>query len=231
MCGIHAVISRSSDIEIEPVLASRLRARGPDHVGTVRAQIQQDPGLLTLQLTSTVLSLRGDHVARQPLLDEESGSILCWNGEIWRLDGRTLEGNDTEALFRSLLDASAQRQPDSMDGAHDPVLQALRLVEGPFAFIYLDKPAGRLYTGRDRLGRRSLLIKPGMPLVLSSVAESSSEGWIEVEADGCYTVQLDQCHESDALIMSRHDWHDDDQMVAIPSDTTSRHNPLTILGL
>lgn len=216
MCGIHAVICPSSKVDAgpDPILRERLSARGPDHYGTVHQVIDGDgcDDPLDIRLTSTVLSLRGDHVAKQPLVDDDSGSALCWNGEVWRLDGRTLEGNDTEAIFQLLLDASARR--GAADAASDPVLEALRLIEGPFAFIYLDRPAKRLYVGRDRLGRRSLLMRRGMPFTLSSIAEPPSEDWVEVEADGCYTVQLDQWRDPNELTMLRHGWHDDDNLVS-----------------
>lgn len=222
MCGIHAVISSSQNFEASPTLDSRLRARGPDHVGTLETCIEHEFGLTALKLTSTVLSLRGDHVAKQPLVDETSGSILCWNGEVWRLGGQSLEGNDTEAVFRLLLHASSRRHPDYDNDGYDPVLSALRSIEGPFAFTYLDKPAKRLYAGRDRLGRRSLLMKPGMPFVLSSIAESPSKEWTEVEADGCYTIALDRVEESSDLIMSRHDWDDDQDLVSRPEPRVLR---------
>jgi asparagine synthetase B (glutamine-hydrolysing) len=215
MCGIHAVISSSQNIEANPALENRLRARGPDHVGTLDSCIKHELGLTALRLTSTVLSLRGDHIAKQPLVDDASGSVLCWNGEVWRLGEQAVDGNDTEAVFRLLLHASSQRDPDHGDDGHDPVLAALRLIQGPFAFIYLDKPAKRLYTGRDRLGRRSLLIKPGMPFVLSSIAESPTQEWTEVEADGCYTIDLDRVDEPSGLVMSRHEWVNDQDLVSI----------------
>lgn len=218
MCGIHTVIWPSIRVEPEPdhILTARLRARGPDHTGTVQTRIDgpSPDDSLDVRLTSTVLSLRGDHVAKQPLVDGESGSALCWNGEAWRLDGRTLHGNDTEAIFRLLLDASSRRLPNGDKHREpDPVLDVLRSIEGPFAFIYLDKPAKQLYAGRDRLGRRSLLRRAGMPFTLSSVAEPPSEDWIEVEADGCYTVQLDQSRDSPSLTMSRHGWHQNGNLV------------------
>lgn len=226
MCGIHAVICphvRAEPVP-NPILTARLRARGPDHVGTVHTVIDGcgPDDSLDVRLTSTVLSLRGDHVAKQPLVDDKTGSTLCWNGEVWRLDGRTLQGNDTEAIFRLLLDSSSRSLEG--DGTPDPVLDALRSIEGPFAFVFLDKPAKRIYTGRDRLGRRSLLVKAGMPFTLSSVAEPPSEEWIEVEADGCYSVQLDDCQSTHGLTMSRHSWTADDNLVSLLNSSQAQQH-------
>ncbi|ODA83957.1 hypothetical protein RJ55_02474 [Drechmeria coniospora] len=208
MCGIYAAISASGYCHASPTLEKRLRNRGPDHHGSVEERLDYGNKPLFLTLTSTVLSLRGDHVARQPLVDDATGSVLCWNGEAWRLHGRPVEGNDGEAI---LLELSAAR-------GEGEVLEVLRAIEGPFAFIFLDKPAGRLYYGRDRLGRRSLLVRHGLPFSLSSVAESPAAGWIEVEADGCYVLPLGlpraTGHLSAELVPIRRDWAEDATLVS-----------------
>lgn len=209
MCGIHAAISSSSSPPIQEYLESCLKSRGPDYVGSVHAQL---PGSLALSLTSTVLSLRGDHVTKQPLVNEETGSVLCWNGEAWRIGGQPVLGNDTAAVSELLSEAS--RRVGVAGSSSDAVIEALRSVEGPFSFIYLDKPTGCLYYGRDRLGRRSLLVRTGDVFALSSVAEVTSGGtWSEVEADGCYTLQLSGSTELSTLTPSRHCWVDDAALV------------------
>ena len=208
MCGIHATISPSDAPSLDQDLERRLRNRGPDHLGTVRAQLDDVPCSLTLTFTSTVLSLRGDHVAKQPLVDVKTGSVLCWNGEAWRIRGQGLAGNDTEAVLDLLLKATLSRS----DSSHDPVLEALRTVEGPFAFIYFDRPSKCLYYGRDRLGRRSLLVNAKDPFTLSSIPESLSDDWAEVEADGCYKMELDSAAFSQ-MSPTRHPWVEDDSLV------------------
>lgn len=213
MCGIHAAISADSGYhKLSPGLEQRLRNRGPDHFGTIKTSLSQDDASsLYLTLTSTVLSLRGDHVARQPLVDEESGSALCWNGEAWKIGGKPVDGNDGEAILAMLMAASSSSSSSNKDG----VLDALRSIEGPFTFIFLDKKAKRLYYGRDRLGRRSLLLKRGQEFLLSSIAEAPADVWAEVEADGCYTIQLSEANSPKDLMPARHDW---DQSEALVSD-------------
>ncbi|KAM4059796.1 asparagine synthetase domain-containing protein C4F6.11c [Hirsutella rhossiliensis] len=207
MCGIHATISASDDSLIPPALYERLRRRGPDHAGSVTQRLDFGHGPLFLSLTSTVLSLRGDAIAKQPLVDAANGSALCWNGEAWRIRGQPVQGNDAQAVLSQL--SAADR------GHVDGVLDVLRAIEGPFAFIYLDYPARRLYYGRDRLGRRSLLIKPGDPFSLSSVAGSPAAGWVEVEADGCYFLQLDARTDVSAeLVPARCAWAQDPALVS-----------------
>ncbi|KAH7328714.1 asparagine synthase-like protein [Stachybotrys elegans] len=207
MCGIYAHVSRTGLGQISADLERRLRNRGPDHLGTVQVTLEQHRGPLFITLTSTVLSLRGDHVTKQPLVDGASGSVLCWNGEAWRIRGDAVQGNDGEAVLSLLVESSASNSGET------GVLDALRMIEGPFAFVFFDKPTKRLYYGRDRLGRRSLLIRGGESLSFSSVADSDAS-WAEVEADGCYELYLGE--ESKALneAVTRHDWINDERLVS-----------------
>lgn len=229
MCGIHAAISKVGNCPVTSALERRLRNRGPDHIGSVTCRLDDGTGVAStvLTFTSTVLALRGDHVTKQPLVDTDSSSVLCWNGEAWKIQGKPVEGNDGEAVLALLTKA---RQEASSD-AETVVLEALRSIEGPFAFIYFDKPAKRLYYGRDRLGRRSLLVKGGEPFFLASISDSTSSGWSEVEADGCYVLQL---NGGDAvtreLVPTRYDWVKDASLVSrvTPSHIHFSHLPLFV---
>jgi len=192
MCGIHAIISLGGRLE-PPDTASEdllhhLNSRGPDHLGRLDVHLDER---LSILLTSTVLSLRGNHVTRQPFLDDSLGSVLCWNGEAWKLGSRDVDGNDGAALFNLLI--HADESDTATEERRQHVLDILRSIQGPFAFIYLDRPAGLLYFGRDRLGRRSLLISEDSQrarITLSSVAEAADAQWREVEADGVYVLDL-----------------------------------------
>ncbi|KAL2255574.1 hypothetical protein VTK26DRAFT_3100 [Humicola hyalothermophila] len=94
------------------------------------------------------------------------------------------------------------------DGARlGAVLDVLRAVEGPFAFVFYDAVAGAVVFGRDRLGRRSLVMREGEAggLELCSVAGMMGGGgemWREVEADGIYVLRLGGVGET----MTRYDW-------------------------
>jgi asparagine synthetase B (glutamine-hydrolysing) len=195
MCGIHVSLSPSTQT-ISPHLEKRLCNRGPDFLGEERRSVSD---AWSLSFTSTVLALRGDHVTKQPLTDPASGSVLCWNGEAWRIGGHQVEGNDGEAVLDLLVKASA-----SQDARREDILNVLRAIEGPFAFAYYDEPSKTLFFGRDRLGRRSLMFRHGDApgaLTLCSISESCDPSWKEVEADGIYCL--------DCLIGSqpaRHDW-------------------------
>ncbi|KAI0018486.1 asparagine synthase-domain-containing protein [Xylariomycetidae sp. FL0641] len=189
MCGIYACFSKSPQSEISSHLRQALINRGPDHFGQASREVPAvDPDeTLHLQFISTVLALRGDHIARQPLEDATvggPGSVLCWNGEAWKIGGDPVNGNDAEAIFALLDHASA---------TEDSILSLLRSIEGPFAFIYFHAASKRVYYGRDRLGRRSLLVKhspDGRTVSLSSISDIPAAGWEEVPADGIYALDL-----------------------------------------
>ncbi|KFG87707.1 asparagine synthetase domain containing protein 1 [Metarhizium anisopliae] len=211
MCGIHAAIYTAGQCPIpSAALERRLRCRGPDYLGTVTTNLGANDAV-SLSFTSTVLCLRGNHIAKQPLVDETTGSVLCWNGEAWKIRGEKVHGNDSEAVL-SLLSVASRR---SLEDDGKGMLDALREIEGPFAFIYFDKPAKRLYYARDRLGRRSLLVQPGEPFLLGSISDSLTSGWSEVEPDGIYTLQLS--HQSislEDLVLTRHDWVEDNSLIS-----------------
>ena len=208
MCGIY-VIACPKDGRAAPseYTLSCLQKRGPDHVDTIHVQLPPricDDVSPRLSMTSTVLALRGDHLVKQPLVDEATGSVLCWNGEAWKIHDRPVEGNDGEALLGLLIEDSRQGRPDH-------VLETLRAVRGPFAFVFYDKPSNQLFFGRDRLGRRSLLMKPGNSFELCSVADPYGDGWQEVEADGIYSIHFDQ----QLLTPANHPWSLDTSKVSL----------------
>ncbi|KAK7752888.1 hypothetical protein SLS62_005230 [Diatrype stigma] len=223
MCGIHAVISDGASGEPPPLsesLQQTLSSRGPDYFGQVKRDIPLDEErtkALHLVLTSTVLALRGDHVAAQPLEDTASDSVLCWNGEAWRLGNETVTGNDGEAILAKLRIAESS-VVDASETREACVLNVLRSIEGPFAFLYYDAEAKRLYFGRDRLGRRSLLYNVSedrRSITFSSIADVPASGWQEVEADGVYSIRLDALAAASGSAMgswdlntyiTKHDW-------------------------
>lgn len=208
MCGIHASLSATTH-EIPPTLQLCLSNRGPDHLGQVQRCIRHGSNSWVLTLTSTVLALRGHHITKQPLVHPTSQSVLCWNGEAWRLDGCRVEGNDGEAIFDRLS------VPAVSLSRRESVLSVFRSIEGPFAFVYYDDVSETLYFGRDRLGRRSLMIKTSATgeLVLCSIAESQDPDWTEVEADGIYAIDMSGRLES--LLAprqpSKYEWLTSDQ--------------------
>lgn len=193
MCGIHGVISTVPIPNISSELRNALSNRGPDHSGQTSRELHLPNGdsIIHLNFTSTVLALRGDHVAKQPLESSATGSVLCWNGEAWRIDGQPIGSENDGELILAKLDATDSSSSESRE-SH--ILNIIRSIDGPFAFLFYDAQFKRLYFGRDRLGRRSLLInqaEDGNSISFSSIADISAAGWKEVEADGVYALNLE----------------------------------------
>lgn len=184
----------------DPPVRDLLRRRGPDSLGhaaskyTARtSQAKTDGKYLTF--VSTVLSLRGSRTVTQPVQDSEASSILCWNGEAWSIGKEPTSGNDTAAIF-DLLRSAIHSDGDLQHSPQEPnfIAEALSTVAGPYAFVFYSGTTGKLYFGRDFLGRRSLLYKvTDHGLLLTSVTSGASDdgGWSEVEADGIYCLDLE----------------------------------------
>lgn len=190
MCGIvFSCTPSSTHLELAerlkqplPTTAVHLSCivrRGPDGL---QGHIHQTPNHHVLYFLGSLLSVRGGTPLPQPLVCPTTQSVLCWNGNLWRVSGSPLEldENDTQAVFRQLLDAP--------EGAVDRVLGA---IEGEYAFVFYDAVRDTVWYGRDWLGRRSLLRKiDDGALVISSVGVEEETGWEEVEAGGLWRVNV-----------------------------------------
>jgi len=169
MCGIHVHISRSYHKKLDAQDAELLSRRGPDAMHTHQTVIETGIARWCLTFTSSVLSLRGNSLQTQPIVDDSTSSVLCWNGEAWSFDDAKVHDNDTQTISKHLFNA-VTAQADSERAVAD----VLGRITGPFGFVFFDAVSHKLYFGRDVLGRRSLLIndtssKSG-ELTISSVA-------------------------------------------------------------
>ena len=187
-------------------LTELLRRRGPDSLHVIQRTATSAPPSLDvdtqtnhLAFVSSVLSLRGCNIVTQPLVDESSNSLLCWNGEAWRLNNQGIYENDAHAVFEILLQASPRLSNDSnilplYEESLRNVVSAISCISGPYAFVFYDAKYRRVFFGRDSLGRRSLLIRKqaNRGITIASVCDGSISGdWAEVEADGIYMLDLD----------------------------------------
>ncbi|OAG10006.1 asparagine synthetase domain-containing protein 1 [Paraphaeosphaeria sporulosa] len=196
MCGIFFSLCRARCVSPDTGTARLLSNRGPDSFGTHQVRVHADDDVhYEATFVSTVLSLRGTAVAEQPLIDEASGSALCWNGEAWKYAGQPVTGSDSQLVFQNLLQACTASTSGERGLAQDQTIRTLFSIGGPYAFVFYDARNKYLYYGRDCLGRRSLLKKhsSGDELIISSVCDNSTgEDWVEVEADGIRVVDLSQ---------------------------------------
>ncbi|MCJ1396387.1 hypothetical protein MMC18_009277 [Xylographa bjoerkii] len=208
MCGIFFSCSTDSPIFPNERLLELLKRRGPDSVKVVQRTCQSvcSTELVTqkspvqhvhLVFVSTVLSLRGNAIVEQPLVDKNSGSLLCWNGEAWKLDNEPITGNDAQAVFDALLKTTQgsspgrEMQPCEREFRVQAVLKIIGILSGPFSFVFYDALSQQVFYGRDVMGRRSLLYSNNSPheFMVSSISDrSTSEDWIEVEACGIQII-------------------------------------------
>lgn len=189
MCGIFFSLSTSTPVHPTEETCQLLRNRGSDsyHVHTVSSS---SPYHLTF--ISTVLSLRGDHVHPQPLVDRESESVLCWNGEAWKVDGAPVQDNDTELIFKLFLRAAAPREADTDRSSVQRLVGVINCISGPFSFVFYDAVNSMIFFSRDCLGRRSLLLgrEAGNLEICSLCDGTSSTHFEEVGTDGLHVIHL-----------------------------------------
>ncbi|EDO04121.1 hypothetical protein SS1G_06604 [Sclerotinia sclerotiorum 1980 UF-70] len=218
MCGIYASISTRGLQIPSHALKHSLCNRGPDHTGSAQTNFTASDGTpYCLSFLSTVLALRGDHITAQPFDGSaiinapgpNPGSILCWNGEAWKVGGELVNGNDGQVIYDILVKAVSTAA--SASDATLAVLKVLRGISGPFAFVFWDNVHGTLYCGRDRLGRRSLLYNVDNKsenmgqseyIEFASTADPAKGNWKEIEADGIYIFS---CNDKTSLSFSKPD--------------------------
>nr|POE71386.1 asparagine synthetase domain-containing protein c4f6.11c [Quercus suber] len=197
MCGIFCALSTERPVWPSLEHEQLLRNRGPDSQGRSYHQFTTSPKNVHVTCYSTVLALRGAARVDQPYRGAEDGSMLCWNGEAWSIGRIPTHNNDTEEVYRLLAEVIEHENHGESAKARsaakaDAISKRLSSVAGPYAFVFYD-PSGIVYLGRDPLGRRSLLTRVdgnGDFLVASVTDGVAGSGWIEIEPDGLYYVDL-----------------------------------------
>ncbi|KAK8798802.1 hypothetical protein WA158_007886 [Blastocystis sp. Blastoise] len=124
--------------EIDAV-KEEITLRGPD------SQNEVELSDTNMCFFSSVLHIRGENTVSQPLVDE-NGNMLLWNGEVY--DGLHMNENENDTEKVSQLLASSTTICEDMEN-----------IKGEYSFVYYNKTENILYFGRDKCGRRSLLMK------------------------------------------------------------------------
>ncbi len=149
MCGIVGLIGECESTIADPIgrALSTLRLRGPD--GGRRSNLQL--GILHATFAARHLALVDPRHARQPIV-RPSGATLVWNGEVYNHRQLRAELRDRGESFETENDGEVLAALLDCDG-----IDALRRVEGSYAFAFLGGPRGPLYLGRDAMGVRPLV--------------------------------------------------------------------------
>lgn len=162
-----------------------LRNRGPDVANQRTFKVFK----WNVVLSGYTLWLQGDAPTQQPLVDE-SGSMLLWNGDAFY----TKVSNQT--ISEKMSDSQFLLEQLEICTSVEEICSILESVQGPWSIVYYKKSLNQIITGRDKLGRHSLLwnvIEHGKydgSLVISSVA--SSKNYQEIEASHIYTVAFNR---------------------------------------
>lgn len=148
----------------------------------------QDVGIDEMQSTAqldfigAMLQLRGLVPVSQPL-EDASGNVLVYNGEIFGGINIADDSNDSQVLLHKLeiscssdcLDFHMNDSCKSELGKSIPDI--LSAIKGPWAFIYWQKKSKTMWFGRDAFGRRSILVHwptcTDSRFILSSVSPPS----------------------------------------------------------
>lgn len=214
MCGIFCLLSLSpAQLEWDKTVHEHLQRRGPNWNQdlTVRGT---NPCYQCL-FSAHVLHMRG-LLTPQPVQDN-TGNVLVWNGEIFGGLPVLPEENDTAVVSQRLSSCSSSSE----------ILSVLSRVRGPWGFVYYQRAGDYLWFGRDFLGRRSLLWKfdaEDQALTLTSVAAHSSghaqSAWQEVPAVGVYRIDLKAVTEAGSVTFEVYPWaHGGNDLVLSCSQT------------
>ncbi|KAK6198667.1 glucosamine 6-phosphate synthetase [Scheffersomyces amazonensis] len=137
-------------------LIYRIASRGPDYLNYTNFANKG----ISYQLFSSILSLRQPFTSQPIIISHRY--VLQFNGELY--NDECLLGNDTK-FFMQLLEHAND---------YNDIIKALNDLYGEFAFALYDLLNEKIYFGRDRIGKRSLVysIIPSKALILSSVPYS-----------------------------------------------------------
>jgi len=155
MCGIMGIFGEGRGEQARAVVREMMRAgrhRGPDGSGSVEIE----SGERRLVLGHTRLAIIDlSEGSGQPMRDEESGSWLAFNGEIYNfralraeLEGlgvKVASSGDSEVLLKALVHWGER---------------ALEKLQGMFAFAFWDGRGKELWLVRDRVGMKPLYYWP-----------------------------------------------------------------------
>jgi asparagine synthetase B (glutamine-hydrolysing) len=107
-----------------------------------------------LVVLAAVLHVRGATVCEQPVVDSASGNVLAWNGELYDGDDGDAGSDDGEEADTARLSALLNGA-----GAADDLVARIASLRGPWALVFWHEASRTLWWGRDRTGRRSLLVR------------------------------------------------------------------------
>jgi len=168
MCGLFGQIGAAdAPAKLIALIHDLQRHRGPDDRGTWSGTFGKSRLSLAFQRLA-IIDLTSD--AAQPFESRESGSVIVFNGEIYNYRELRTELQAQGIVFRTSSDTEVLLAALDRFG----IDEALKKLNGMFAFAWLCGRTRRLFLARDRIGEKPLyyLSGHGAPLTFASEIKS-----------------------------------------------------------
>lgn len=146
MCGVHLLVS-TSDKNKDSILTmmQACQHRGPDHSSWEKVAT----GVYVAANRLKTLDLREE--ANQPLLHEDTGAVLSWNGFLYNYQDLRNQLIEEGVTFKSTSDGEVLLEWLIRKGKG-----GVKFIQGMYAFAFVHQR--RVLLGRDPLGMKSLYI-------------------------------------------------------------------------
>ncbi|KAI3647530.1 hypothetical protein MP228_007751 [Amoeboaphelidium protococcarum] len=189
MCGISFKTQWNGDkIGINQQQQYSIFLRGPDY----QQIFERDWNDVSIYALASVLHMRGSTaLTRQPFFDNcgDNEDFFIWNGEAYNEDFMKKGVNDGLQISQRLF---GERRSTGGQDIIKCLIRVLQPIDGPYAFLYFSAREGRVYFGRDFMGRRSLTVHQTEDyLMVASIAEYGS-AWKEVQTGFIHYFDLNQ---------------------------------------
>ncbi|XP_043484828.1 asparagine synthetase domain-containing protein 1 [Leptopilina heterotoma] len=178
MCGIFCCLhnSQSDELPLEwNICKERISSRGPDSLCEKQIKLSEKH---CLHFAASILWTQGSQMTIQPCVDEDD-NILLWNGDVFSGNSNDNTESDTTFILRSFKSLN--------------IVPTLKLIKGPYSFVYFNKSQKILYFSRDLFGRHSLLLNfnsINSSLTFTSVTRRKFENTHEIPAIGLFALNL-----------------------------------------
>jgi asparagine synthase (glutamine-hydrolysing) len=147
MCGWAGIFGDAVGDDRLRAAGDAVATRGPDDSGVHQLTGPMPGGLAHRRLSIIDLT----HHGAQPMVDDEAGIALAYNGEIYNSPALRDELRSLGMSFRSHSDTEVLLRGWQAWGD-----QVLERIEGIFSFALVDERRGRVLLARDRLGVKPL---------------------------------------------------------------------------
>lgn len=146
MCGIIGGTGLQAALSVKKSI-SLLTRRGPDNQSFITTKDN-------LTLGATRLSMVDPHIrSNQPMVDDETGNILVFNGEIYNYKSIRTQLEESGIVFKTYSDTEVLLKALNYYGS-----DVIAKLEGMFAFVFFNREKNNVILSRDYLGKKPLFL-------------------------------------------------------------------------